>query len=39
MTYIQSVIVNYVTEFITGREGLIGDAHQSCHGCEVQSEP
>ena len=24
MTYIQNVIVNYVTEFITGREGLIG---------------
>jgi ABC-2 type transport system permease protein len=24
MTYIQNVIVNYVTEFITGREGLVG---------------
>jgi ABC-2 type transport system permease protein len=24
MTYIQNVIVNYVTEFITGREGLMG---------------
>jgi ABC-2 type transport system permease protein len=24
MTYIDSVIVNYVTEFITGREGLMG---------------
>jgi ABC-2 type transport system permease protein len=24
MTYIQSVIVNYVTEFIAGREGLMG---------------
>jgi ABC-2 type transport system permease protein len=24
MTYIQNVIVNYVTEFITGREGLLG---------------
>jgi len=24
MTYIQNVIVNYVTEFVTGREGLMG---------------
>jgi ABC-2 type transport system permease protein len=24
MTYIQNVVVNYVTEFITGREGLMG---------------
>src|SRR5262249_42308491 len=24
MTYIENVIVNYVTEFVTGREGLMG---------------
>ena len=28
MTYIQNVIVNYVTEFITGREGLTAHAGQ-----------
>ena len=34
-TYIENVIVNYVTEFITGREGLMGDAGQN--GCRAQS--
>ena len=38
MTYIQNVIISYVTEFITGREGVARCTGQDGYESKVQSE-